>query len=84
MPKVIEENPHFLTDACFIAIDTENGNFAGISMLSKPSLVDYLDTGLTGVLREYHGRDLERTGQQRDAGDQQKNGLCPATGVDLF
>lgn len=56
--RVIQENPHFLPDAWFIAIEKESGSYIGVSLLTKPSLGDYLNTGLTGVLREYRGKGI--------------------------
>ena len=53
-----EKNHHFLPDAWFIALDSKSGKYVGMSTLSKPSLGDYLTTGLTGVLREYRGRGI--------------------------
>jgi mycothiol synthase len=57
----IEDNLHFLPDASFIAIDnrgSKSGKYVGISTLGKPSADNYLNTGLTGVLREYRGRGI--------------------------
>jgi GNAT superfamily N-acetyltransferase len=56
----IEEDPCFLPDAWFIAVegDSKTGTYVGLASLTKLSGCDYLQTGLTGVLREYRGRGI--------------------------
>jgi mycothiol synthase len=48
--------PNFLSDAYFIAKDGEK--YVGESVLWRVDVGDYLDTGATGVLREYRGRGI--------------------------
>jgi mycothiol synthase len=54
------KSPTFLPDAWFIAVDNSEGKnkYVGISVLEKVSIGDYINTGLTGVLREYRGRGI--------------------------
>ena len=53
------DNPGLLPDGYFVAVDTTDGNrFVGVSQLWKPQAGDDLDTGATGVLREYRRRGI--------------------------
>jgi mycothiol synthase len=54
--KQYTQAPNFLPDAYFIAKDGEK--YVGESVLWKVDVGDYLDTGATGVLREYRGRGI--------------------------
>ncbi len=51
------ESPYLLRDACFIALETLTGRWAGMSQLWK-SEGAYLSTGLTAVRREYRRNRL--------------------------
>jgi GNAT superfamily N-acetyltransferase len=54
--KQYMQAPNFLPDAYFIAKDGEK--YVGESALWRVDLGGYLDTGATGVLREYRGRGI--------------------------
>jgi GNAT superfamily N-acetyltransferase len=55
--KVLE-NPNLIPDVFLIAVDTETGQYVGLSSLWKsPPLAD-LGTGFTGVRREYRHRAI--------------------------
>jgi GNAT superfamily N-acetyltransferase len=53
-----DDDPHFLPDAWFIAVENKSGSYVGVSVLGKPVVGDHLNTGLTGVLSEYRGRGI--------------------------
>lgn len=50
------DSPNALHDAHFIAV--ADGEYIGVSVLSKPQLGDWLVQQLTGVRREYRGRGI--------------------------
>ncbi len=52
------ESPNFLPSGLMIAIESATGNYVGSSEVSKRQICDDLDTGLTGVLRDYRGRGI--------------------------
>jgi mycothiol synthase len=51
-------SPNFLPDGLMIAIDTTKGRYVGSSEVSKRQSDNDLDTGLTGVLRDYRGKGI--------------------------
>jgi mycothiol synthase len=61
------QNPTFLPDAWFIAVDNTEGKnkYVGVSVLEKVFIGDYINTGLTGVLAEYRGRGIASALKQR-------------------
>jgi RimJ/RimL family protein N-acetyltransferase len=56
----LEDNTHFIPDACFIAVDTNSDTrkYVGLSVLYKPSEGDHRDVHLTGVLPAYQKRGI--------------------------
>ena len=54
----ILQSPNFLPDGVMIAIDAATGQYVGSSEVSKRQSCEDLDTGLTGVLRDYRGRGI--------------------------
>ncbi|MES2465141.1 MAG: GNAT family N-acetyltransferase [Armatimonadota bacterium] len=52
------ESPNFLPDGVMIAIDRASGRFVGSSEVSKRQSDRELETGLTGVLRDFRGRGI--------------------------
>jgi mycothiol synthase len=57
---LLEDNPHFLHDEWFIAVegDSKSGKYIGATVLLKPEEGDYRKIYLTGVLSEYHRRGI--------------------------
>jgi GNAT superfamily N-acetyltransferase len=51
--KIHFESPSFLADGSFVAVD--GGKYVGLSDLEDKGDADTIDTGFTGVLREYRG-----------------------------
>ena len=51
--KMVLESPNFLPDAFLVAVNEAKGEYAGLSALWKREADDHLDTGFTGVRREY-------------------------------
>jgi GNAT superfamily N-acetyltransferase len=51
--KMILENPNFLPEGFFVAVNGETGEYAGLSAIWKRQSDDHLDTGFTGVRRKY-------------------------------
>jgi mycothiol synthase len=56
--RVFEKHEGLLPDAWFIALERETGKYVGMSSLYKPMVGEFLNTGLTGVLRDYRGRGI--------------------------
>lgn len=55
--KHIHDNPNFKPESFFVAVGP-GGEWAAISMLLHPTVGDYLDTGLTGVKREWRRKGI--------------------------
>lgn len=54
--KFFKGSPNFIPDGLFIAVD--NGHYVGLSVLWRRESTAELDTGLTGVRREYRRRGI--------------------------
>jgi RimJ/RimL family protein N-acetyltransferase len=54
--KIRFESPSFLPEGSFVAVD--GGRYVGLSDLEDKGDPEALDTGFTGVLREYRGRGI--------------------------
>lgn len=52
------DNINRLPDASFVAIDSRSGTYVGTSSLWKMHAADYLNTGLTGVRREFRRKGV--------------------------
>lgn len=52
------EDPRFLPDGYFIAVDQASGEFVGVSTLSRLVDSDHLQNDLTGVRRDYRRRGI--------------------------
>jgi len=51
--RMVLEDPNFLKDGFFVALDGETGEYAGLSVLWRREADDHLETGFTGVRRKY-------------------------------
>ncbi len=58
--EFLEDNPHFLHDEWFIAVEGDNksGKYIGATVLLKPDKGDCRKIYLTGILSEYHRRGI--------------------------
>jgi mycothiol synthase len=54
----LRNSPNLLEDAWFIAVDSSNGRYAGISQLWASKASNVLYTGLTGIRREYRRKGI--------------------------
>ena len=73
--RVFEKNEGHLPDAWFIALERETGKYVGMSSLNKPMVGEFLNTGLTGVLREYRGGGIASALKLRAALYAKKKGI---------
>lgn len=56
--RQVLQSPNFLTEGVMIAVETTTGRFVGSSEVWRKPGETYLNTGLTGILREFRRRGI--------------------------